>query len=155
MKTRCLGALFAFTLTLVFSGCTSIVRVAPFPNGEAWSAEVKRLGIVTADSGRWPLSLHSLPPEYTFQAALRSAAGQRFGVPEGEIVLGEATVKIMAEIDGTIRSWKATAEAGQRKSQSGEKSPSAVLVELKKLLDAGVISQGDYDVKKKALLEKL
>lgn len=35
------------------------------------------------------------------------------------------------------------------------KSPSESLIELKKLLDAGVITQSDFDAKKKVLLEKM
>ncbi len=156
MKRENLILLLACCFALVFTGCTSTIRVPPYPSSEPWGADVKRLGAVTATSGPWPLSLNSLPPSYTFQAALRSQAANQFGVPEPEIVVGEATVQIGAELDGTIRNWKATAEAGRRMAEATKaKSPSDSLIELKKLLDAGAITQGDYERKKKALLDKL
>jgi hypothetical protein len=60
-------------------------------------------------------------------------------------------------MDGTIRSWKASAEAGQRKSiaPATEVSPSVALIELKKLADAGAITPAEYEAKKKILMEKL
>ena len=147
----------ACLVALISTGCTSVVKCAPYPSAEAWTPEVKKLGIVTADSGKWPLSLHSVPPDYTFYAALRSVASGTYGVPESEIVLGEVTVQIGAELDGTIRDWKATAEAGQKSGApvSVGKTPSEALLELKKLLDAGAITQEEYAAKKKSLLEKL
>ncbi len=157
MKTRLIAPLFGLALLALCSGCTSVIKVAPYPTSAPWGDEVKRLGTVTADSGRWPLALHSVPPDYTFHAALRSKASSQFGVPEAEVVLSEVTVQIGAELDGTIRDWKASAAAGQRKASepTTAKSPSEALIELKKLLDVGAITQGEYEAKKKALLEKL
>jgi hypothetical protein len=156
MKYNVIVSVIIAILAWAFSGCTSLVKVPPYPTGTAWSSEVKRLGVVTADSGRWPLSLHSVPSDYTFQAALRSKAAAQFGVPETEIVLGEASVKVGAELDGTIRDWKATAEAGQLKNVGAvAKSPSDGLLEVKKLLDAGAITQAEFDAKKKILMERL
>jgi hypothetical protein len=99
----------------LFAGCASVATLAPFPNAGAWDSTVKPLGTVTADSGKWPLALHAMPPDYTFYSALKKAASKQFGVPEDEIVLGEVSIKTMSEIDGTMRSWKATASAGQKK----------------------------------------
>lgn len=131
--------------------------MSPFPSATAWTPEVKKLGVVTANSGRWPLSLHSVPPDYTFHSALRANAVNKFAIPEAEVVLGEVTVEIGAELDGTIRDWTATAEVGQKKAAptTAEKPIAEKLAEIKKLLEAGVISQSDYDSKKKSLLESL
>jgi hypothetical protein len=157
-----------FTITLalalgmvgLFSGCTSMVKFAPYPSAAAWTPDVKPLGTVSADSGRWPLSLHSQPSDYTYYSALRAKAAQTYGVPEPEIVLGEVSVQIGAELDGTIRDWKASAAAGWKKvgvPATSAPAQSAVdkMVALKKLLDAGVITQSEFDAKKKALLENL
>lgn len=140
---------------LGFSGCTSIVKVAPFPSPTAWDdPAVKKLGPVSADSGVWPLSLHSVP-DYTIQSTLRSNASNKYKVPADQIVLSEATVQVGAELDGTIRDWKATAEAGQLANGGAEKTPAQQLTELKKLLDAGLISKADYETKKAAILQKM
>lgn len=103
--------LLLITLASLLAGCASAVKYAPF--GE-WSSDVRTLGQVTAESGGWPLSLHTPPPEYTFYSALRKKASSTYHVPENEIVLGEVDVKFMSEIDGTIRSWTASATAGQK-----------------------------------------
>jgi len=157
MKRQLLILLLVSGIALLFAGCTSVLKIAPYPTAEVWGTDVHPLGTVTANSGRWPMSLHSVPPDYTFYAALRSKAASQFGVAESEIVLGEVTVKIGAELDGTIRDWKATAKAGQRRGSepTNGKSPSDALIELKKLLDAGAITQEEYDAKKKTLLERL
>jgi hypothetical protein len=138
---------------MILTGCKSMITLPPSPN-EEWGDDVKRLGLVKADSGLWPLSLRSVPPEYTFQSALRRNAASKFGVPEPEVMLGPTMVEIGAELDGTIRDWKATAEAGQRK-QTTRGDTSAALMALKKLFDAGAITQAEYEAKKKDLLGKL
>ncbi len=163
--------LLCLALFALCSGCTSVIKVAPYPTPAPWSDDVKRLGTVTADSGRWPLSLHSVPPDYTFYAALRAKASSQFNVPEAEVLLGEVTVKIGAELDGTIRDWKATAIAGRgiagqgkesqpaisgRASESAPaRSPADALMEIKRLLDSGAITKDEYEALKKPLLEKL
>lgn len=104
--------LFALVLLCVpLVGCQSVVKYPPSP---AWGTDVRVLGTVTADSGRWPLALNVPPPEYTYQAALRAKASTQYNVPENQIVLGEVTVKFLTEVVGTIRSWEATAMAGQK-----------------------------------------
>jgi len=111
---------------------------------------------VTADAGFWPLSLHAPPPDYTFYSALRAKAASTYGVFQDEIVVGEVTVKIGAELAGTIRDWKATAEVGQKKQTAASaKSPGDSLLELKKLLDAGAITPAEYEAKKKSLVDRL
>jgi hypothetical protein len=85
------------------------------PSGE-WTAQTETLGPVKADSGKWPLSLKTPPPEYTFYSALRSVAKGMYGAPENEIVLGEVEVKLSSELDGTIRSWTATSIAGRNRN---------------------------------------
>lgn len=142
---------------ILFTGCTSVIKVPPYPSAAAWDTSVKALGPVTADSGLWPLSLHSSPPEQTYYSALKSKAASQYGVGENEVVLSEVTVSIGAELDGTIRDWKATATAGQKKGGaiSSAPKPSDALLELKKLLDAGAITPAEFEAKKKVLLEKL
>ena len=109
-KLKILSSLVALAL---LAGCTSMVKYPPF--GE-WTVTTEELGPVTANSGKWPLSLKTPPPEYTYYSALRSVARGMYGVPENEIVLGEVDVKFSSEIDGTIRSWTATAKAGRNRS---------------------------------------
>jgi hypothetical protein len=155
MKHKILILLSVAGIAFLLTGCESMVTVPPYPTADAWNSDVKPLGTVTATSGVWPLSLHSTPSDYTFQSALREKAASQFGVPQSEVVLGQATVQIGAEIDGTIRDWTATAQAGRRLTPEPTKSPSDALIELKKLLDAGAITQQDYDAKKKALLDKI
>ena len=66
------------------------------------------------------------------------------------------TVKIGAELAGTICDWKATAEVGQKKQTAASaKSPGDSLLELKKLLDAGAITPAEYEAKKKSLVDRL
>jgi len=156
MTSRILASIVGLTLLAFSSACTSMIKVAPYPDATPWADDVKHLGAVTADSGLWPLSLHSAPPDYTFQSALRAKASSQYGVPQEEIVLGEISVQIGSELDGTIRDWKATAEAGQRKVMAKKaRSETESLIELKKLLDAGVITQEEYDEKKKTVLDRL
>ena len=109
--------LMVLALAVVLCGCQSVVKYAP-PN--QWSADVRTLGPVMADSGRWPLALNVPPPEYTYAAALRVKAAIEYKVSESEVVLGEITVKYWAEMVGTIRSWEATAIAGQKPSPTAQ-----------------------------------
>jgi hypothetical protein len=157
MKRSVFIPIIVSSIALILTGCTSVLKVAPYPTSGPWGDDVRRLGTVSASSGPWPLSLHSMPPDYTFHAALRAKAASQFGVPESEVVLGEVTVNLGSELDGTIRDWKVTAEAGQRRTPepTKEKSPSNALIELKKLFDAGAITPDEYDAKKKALLQRL
>ncbi len=143
-------------LALFTTGCTSVVKCPPYPTADSWSGEVKTLGPVKADSGKWPLSLHQQPSDYTYYSALVAKAESLYGVPKAEIILSEVDVKLLAEMDGTIRDWKASATAGQKKVQvTAGKTPTDTLVALKKLLDAGAITQAEYDAKKKELLGRL
>lgn len=103
--------LLPLVIALALAGCASVSKYAPLPT---WEQKVATLGQVKARSGRWPLALHVPPPEYTFQAALLDAAAKQYGIPKDQITLGEISVKFVAEIDGTIRSWEASAEAGRK-----------------------------------------
>lgn len=155
MNTRSILPVVMISVIGLTAGCTSIVKVAPYPSVTAWSnPAVKKLGPVSADSGAWPLSLHAVP-NYTIQSALRSNASDKYRVPADQIVLSESTVQVGAEMDGTIRDWKATAEAGQLANGGGSETPTQKLTELKKLLDAGLISKADYETKKAAILQKM
>ena len=98
-------------IALLCAGCASTIKYPPYPSAN-WSG-IKTFGIVKADSGAWPLSLNSPPPDYTYYSALQIQAAKQYGVPQSQIVLGEVSVNYMAEVVGTIRSWKATAIAGQ------------------------------------------
>ena len=162
MKAKFLASLLGLTVLALFSGCSSVIKLAPYPDSKPWGDEVKLLGTVMADSGRWPLALQSTPPEYTFFSALRTRAAMTYRVPDDEIVLRDVTVRIKSEVVGTIRSWHASAIAGRRitkpePSKSAAESPKSAadsLLELKRLLDAGAITQAEYDAKKKAILDK-
>ena len=100
------GLLIAATLT----GCVSPIK---YPPSADWGKGTRILGPVKANSGFWSLSLRDTPSEYTFTAALRDKAAAEYNVPPESVVLGEKTVYIGAELDGTIRDWRAEALAGQ------------------------------------------
>lgn len=108
--------LFAVAIAVLTSGCKSVVKYAPTAP-PPWGLEVRTLGQVKANSGRWPLSLNVPPPEYTFYDALRTQAATTYSVPKSEVVLDEVTVSFTAEIVGTIRKWEASALAGHKKPQ--------------------------------------
>ena len=103
-------------LSILLIGCTSQLA---FQGYGVWNADVKELGVVSScngkscDKAQWPLSLKTPPEATTYHAALRREAAEKYGVSEHEIVLGEVSVEILAELDGTIRSRKATAIAGK------------------------------------------
>src|SRR5438132_11376578 len=90
----------------LFCGCASTIKYPAYPAAVNWQKDVKILGPVTADSGRWPLSLNSPPPDYTYYTALQAKAAEQYHVPRSQVVLGEVAVNYMAEVVGTIRSWK-------------------------------------------------
>ena len=175
MHPKTLASIFGLALLALCSGCHSLLKYPPSPP-EAWGPDVFVVGRVTADSGRWPLSLRTPPPEYTYYSALRAYASRIWDVPADKIMLGEVTVTIGAELDGTIRDWKAYAIAGYKKSAAppravsvaapaavvvpvptpaATRSPAERLLELKKLLDAGAITQAEYDAKHKILVDQL
>jgi hypothetical protein len=104
-----------FTIIMVLAaallcGCESTLKYPPSAN---WGPGTKVLGPVKADSGIWPLSLSAPPPQYTYFSALRDKAAYQFNLPPDSIAIGEMTVMIGAEMDGTVRDWTATAIAGQ------------------------------------------
>lgn len=91
-------------------GCESSLKYPPSAN---WGPNTRLLGEVKADSGMWPLSLSAPPPEYTYFSALRDKAAFKYNVPTDSVAIGEMTVVVGAEMDGTVRDWTATALAGQ------------------------------------------
>jgi len=105
----------SFGLCLALAGlCSACSSVVKYPGAGAWGPDTKSLGPVTADSGKWPLSLNVPPPEQTYYSALKSKACGQYWVPIDEIVLGEVSVALSTEMVGTVRAWKATAMAGQK-----------------------------------------
>ena len=117
--------LIIIATSALLCGCASTIKYPPYPATVNWGTGVKVLGKVTADSGGWPLSLNAPPPEYTYYSALQDTAAKQFAVPRNQIVLGEVSVDYMAEIDGTIRSWTATAIAGQETNGVIQSAPFA------------------------------
>jgi hypothetical protein len=105
------NAIAAILAAALLCGCVSTIKYPAYPV-VSW-AQVKTLGVVTADSGGWPLSLNSPPPDYTYYSALQNKAAKQYDVPKSQVVLGEVSVNYGAEMDGTIRDWTATAIAGQ------------------------------------------
>jgi len=106
-------ALCTIAAAALLCGCASTIKYPAYPAAVNWGKDVKILGQVTTDSGPWPLSLNSPPPDYTYYSALQEKAATQYQVPKSQVVLGEVAVDYMAEMVGTIRSWKATAIAGQ------------------------------------------
>ncbi len=104
---RLLTALLAVALCV---GCASTMVVPDSGSPEG----ARHLGPVRADSGKWPISLNAPPPTDQIHAELRRAAAKEYGVSEGRVVLTGIEMSVMAELNGTIRKWKATGEAYAR-----------------------------------------
>jgi len=102
--------IYLLAATTLLTGCESVVKYPPSAN---WDSTVHVLGPIKADSGFWPLSLRHTPPQYTFTSALQNKAATQYNVPASSVVLGEMSVSIGSEMDGTIRDWTAQALAGQ------------------------------------------
>jgi len=96
--------------SVLLCGCVSTVK---YPPSGDWNSGVRELGMVDADSGAWPLSLNAPPPAETYYFALRTVAASKYSVAPNQIVLDDVSVTFGSEVVGTIRDWKATAEAGQ------------------------------------------
>jgi len=104
------NTLYLLAATALLCGCESTIKYPPSAN---WGPNTKVLGQVKADSGFWSLSLSAPPPQYTYFAALRDKAAFQFNLPAEAIAIGEMTVVVGSEMDGTVRDWTATAIAGQ------------------------------------------
>ena len=133
-------------------------------------SSVEMLGPVTACAGglccgeeegcQWPLALTNPPEAYTYQAALRAKAVQQYGIPATEIVLGDIAVETENELVGTVRGWRATAQAGhrrlggaERKDRRGDRTER--LRELEQLREAGLLRPDEYARKRAAILDEL
>jgi hypothetical protein len=113
--------ILALAATLLITGCTSTL---PYRSLGEWSDAVETLGEVNycqgggcsgSDEGsQWPLALTSAPTQDNIHAALIAKAIKVYHVPEQEIVLKEINVKLLTEVVGTVRGWKATAVAGRK-----------------------------------------
>ncbi len=109
---------------LVLCGCVPRMHLV-YPGVGVLDSSVEMLGPVTACGGglccgqpegcQWPLALTNPPEAYTYQAALRSKAVAKYGVPASEVVLGDIEVQTENEIVGTVRGWLATAQAARRR----------------------------------------
>jgi hypothetical protein len=104
------STLYIIAAAALLCGCESTLKYPPSAN---WGPNTKILGPVKADSGMWPLSLSAPPPQFTYFAALRDKAAYQFNQPADSIAIGEMTVVVGSEMDGTVRDWSATAVAGQ------------------------------------------
>ena len=150
------------TATAALGGCATHLT---YPGTAPFDDSVQMLGPVTACAGggccgeeegcQWPLALTNPPDAYTYQAALRDKAVRRYGVPPEEVVLGDIAVETEAELVGTIRGWKATAQAGRRAVTTSTQTPAARLEALEQLRQRGLISPAEYERKRSAILEAL
>jgi hypothetical protein len=149
-------------LLAVLTGCATHLT---YPGTGPLGHPVQVLGPVTACAGggccgqdegcQWPLALTNPPDAYTYQAARREKAARRYGVPADEVVLGEIAVRTEAEIVGTIRGWRATAQAGRRARAGAATSASGRLDALDRLRDEGRLSPAEYDRMRATILESL
>src|SRR5436309_7274469 len=144
----------ALALPVMFAlaaGCAPAMHLT-YPGVGVLDRDVELLGPVTVcrgggccsteDGCQWPLSLTNPPEAYTYQAALRDRVVKKYGVPASDVVLGDISVETENELVGTVRSWKATAQAGRRRSASaGASSREDRLRELEGLFARGVISR--------------
>jgi hypothetical protein len=127
MKRLCIIA----ALMVLLTGC-GVNKSSLYP-GTGATADLREegvqvLGEVTACQGawckkdgggyEWPVSISHPPPALTYQKALRQKAAKQYGIPEGEVVLGEVSVGYHTEMIGTIRGWEATAVAGRKVSRT-------------------------------------
>ena len=109
-------------LLLITIGCTTPLTLASYGS---WEGAIE-LGPVKACKGGslsidqecsgWPLSLPSLPSPDTHYTELKAKAATQYKLDPSLIVLKDVSVEYVAEINGVIRGWKATAIAGRRAS---------------------------------------
>ena len=84
-------------------------------------------------------------------------AVKKYGVPGNEVVLGDISVETENELVGTVRGWRATAQAGRQRTHTAQAPPSTEdrLRELDRLLERHVISHDEYERKRAAILNEL
>ena len=124
MRNECVVPFIVALISL--TGCISSPTLYP---GTGQTPDLREpgvtvLGEITACQGAWckkddggyesQLSLPAPPPAYNYQSLIRKKAASVYGVPEGEVVIGEMKVGYYAELIGTIRGWSATAVVGRK-----------------------------------------
>jgi len=107
----------------LLSTCSTVTPYGSYGN---WSDEVRPLGPVSYCGGGcnrsgegsiWSLSLTQPPSEATVHEALARKTASQYSVPQSEVVLKNVNVTLSTEIDGTVRGWTATADAGRSRAQ--------------------------------------
>jgi hypothetical protein len=74
----------------------------------------------------------------------------------GRRAMEDASLKMQASLlEGTFRSTKSDARATQPQGSAGPSTASARLAEIKELREKGLISQEEYESKRKAILDSL
>ncbi len=154
-----------FVVLALMSGCT---QMQTYPGYGMWDDEVEPLGPVsfckggycqgTDEGTQWPLALALPPIAATYHSALRQKASSIYHVPIEEIVLGEVNVKLTTEAVGTVRGWRAEAQAGRRRAgaaRSGDSDSATRLRNLGQLHKNGLISDEEYERRRDEILDDL
>jgi hypothetical protein len=81
---------------------------------------------------------------------------KKYSIPANEVVLGDIAVETDNELVGTVRGWKATAQAGRRRPTApGPAGVEDRLRTLDGLRSHGAISNEEYERKRAAILDEL
>lgn len=168
--------LTVIAMTALVSGC-AMMETQTSPGLLSWDDSVELLGPVSFCKGEFcrgtdegsqsALSL-ALPPEApTYYSALQQKASSIYRVPVEEVVLSEVLITLSTEAVGTVRAWKADANAGRRRPKAEAKAerrppqvdpPSSIkdrLRKLKELREEGLISEDEYESRRESILDQL
>ncbi len=169
--------LAVIAMAALASGCAMVESPTTRPGLLSWDDTVELLGPVSfckgelcgaSDEGPQSALDLAVPPEApVYYSALQQKASSIYRVPVEEVVLGEVIVTLSTEAVGTVRGWKADANAGRRRPkeeakverrQQKDDAPSSIkkrLRELQELRDEGLISEDEYDGRRQAILDQL
>ena len=116
--------LVAVVLALISADCSIVLR---YPPSRSWTESVETLGAVTfcrggfcdgSDEGlQWPIAFKTVPQAEAHYAELAAKAATMYHLSSQEIVLRHVSVSYSTEMDGTIRGWKSSAQAGRLRPQ--------------------------------------
>lgn len=159
----------ALCTLLLLSACTTQLAYRGYGT---WDQSVKVLGPVevcrgafcqSSDEGaQFALALMMPPEAETYHAALRAKAATVYHVPEEQIVLSEVQVHVVSEMVGTVRGWRAIAQAGQKPpppppAAVAPAAPSIAdrLEALRALHVRGLVSDTEYNARREKILDGL
>jgi hypothetical protein len=171
--------LAAIAVAALSAGCT-MMQSPTNPALLSWDDSVELIGPVsfcqgepcrgTDEGAQPPLSLAQPPEAPTYYSALQQKASSVYRVPVEQVVLSEVIITLSTEAVGTVRGWKADANAGRRRPKEESKperkpaqpppvdSQSSIknrLRQLQELRDEGLISDDEYGSRRRSILDEL